>query len=479
MSRKISHKLGIIVPYRNRYRQLLYFKKAIAEYFKDLHIRYEVIVVEQDDATAFNRAKLLNIGFVEAENLGCDYVVFHDVDMLPVDVDYTYRNVPTHLATNFLAGDKEFGLHFDQYFGGVTMFPVELFRQINGYSNEYWGWGFEDDDLFKRVQDHNLPTDTAVVKRSFGSTASLNFNGLTAYCAIPNKINFSRDWSISTTFTSDQLDLNPDLDFDKNPIFTIPGYDFTLYYSSFNRYCVEIFDKRRNIHTINSEIANLNTCNVTITWNNTLKLLKVYLNGEILQTLEIDKGVYNYTKETSIFLGSGAPTEESIYPVYYYKGKIEYFATFNNVLGDKEVYELYNTQGLGLTIDFGDYKSSGYLLSYHDAKFVKYYKLVDLVDFSENGDLFDVQVVPNPLIAFNEITIPFRNPSTFRLLDHKPGGYQDGRWQDKLTRYNQLRYINEVKPGYRKAEDDGLNTLVFHVHSRSNHKNDTHLVVGI
>ena len=39
------------------------------------------------------------------------------------------------------------------------MFPVELFKKVNGYSNEYWGWGFEDDDLLMRLTEQNILTD--------------------------------------------------------------------------------------------------------------------------------------------------------------------------------------------------------------------------------------------------------------------------------------------------------------------------------
>ena len=73
------HKLGIIVPYRNRSEQLAVFRKEINDY---LEIDFELIIVEQSDKKEFNRGKLLNIGFLEADKLGCDYVIFHDIDML-------------------------------------------------------------------------------------------------------------------------------------------------------------------------------------------------------------------------------------------------------------------------------------------------------------------------------------------------------------------------------------------------------------
>jgi hypothetical protein len=71
-------------------------------YLSDSNIENEIIVVQQSDATQFNRGKLLNVGFVMAEALGCDYVVFHDVDMIPIEADYSYCDHPIHLATDFV-----------------------------------------------------------------------------------------------------------------------------------------------------------------------------------------------------------------------------------------------------------------------------------------------------------------------------------------------------------------------------------------
>ena len=101
------HKLGIIVPYRRRVEQIDFFVKYMTNYLKDKNIRYEIIVIDQDDAKQFNRGILLNIGYVYAKKLKCDYIVFHDVDMIPIDVDYSYSDIPLHLATDFFTGENE------------------------------------------------------------------------------------------------------------------------------------------------------------------------------------------------------------------------------------------------------------------------------------------------------------------------------------------------------------------------------------
>ncbi len=70
--------------------------------------------------------------------------------MLPTKVDYNYSEHPVHLASILVNEDNTQKSIFEQYFGGVTLFPTETFEKINGYSNKYWGRGFEDDDLLWR-----------------------------------------------------------------------------------------------------------------------------------------------------------------------------------------------------------------------------------------------------------------------------------------------------------------------------------------
>lgn len=43
-----------------------------------------------------------------------------------------------------------FRLPYPTNFGGVTAVTKEQFEAINGFSNIFYGWGGEDDDLYNR-----------------------------------------------------------------------------------------------------------------------------------------------------------------------------------------------------------------------------------------------------------------------------------------------------------------------------------------
>lgn len=143
---RMKEKLSIIVPYRDREEHLEKFLRAMEECDFLSEIDYDILIVEQEEGKPFNRGKLLNIGAVHSHT--SSYYCFHDVDMLPILTDYSYVSVPTHLA----AEAEQFGykLPYQGYFGGVTLFDKHSFIKVNGYSNEYWGWGAEDDDIMFR-----------------------------------------------------------------------------------------------------------------------------------------------------------------------------------------------------------------------------------------------------------------------------------------------------------------------------------------
>jgi len=147
--------LAIIIPYRDREEHLKQFIPYMKNYLTKKGFTFDFYVIEQEQGKPFNRGKLLNIGYKVANQSG-EYtsVVLHDVDMLPVNVDYSSNTIPTHLASEAeqFGWKLPMGGTYEAYFGGITLFPNSIFDEINGYSNDYWGWGAEDDDLLHRVK---------------------------------------------------------------------------------------------------------------------------------------------------------------------------------------------------------------------------------------------------------------------------------------------------------------------------------------
>lgn len=47
-------------------------------------------------------------------------------------------------------------LPYRDIFGGVSALTKEQFLKLNGFSNLFWGWGGEDDDMAKRIRTHGF-----------------------------------------------------------------------------------------------------------------------------------------------------------------------------------------------------------------------------------------------------------------------------------------------------------------------------------
>ena len=144
---------AIIIPFKDRQEQLKIFVRHYHPILQRQNIHYRIFVIEQNDTSPFNRAKLLNIGFLEATKYDKQFqcYIFHDVDLLLENDKNMYNcdESPQHLCPSV---DKfNYELFSDRLFGGATAFKKSDFLKINGYSNKYWGWGCEDDDMYWRL----------------------------------------------------------------------------------------------------------------------------------------------------------------------------------------------------------------------------------------------------------------------------------------------------------------------------------------
>jgi hypothetical protein len=479
-----NKKLGIIVPYRDRQKHLKEFSRRIVRYLEKTNIDFHVFVIEQDFARLFNRGMLLNVGFKYAEKFGCDYVVFHDVDMLPIHVDYSYDDKPLHLANNFLNDDiyspKE---TFDEYFGGVTMFPIEQFKKVNGYSNKYWGWGYEDTDLLYRCVRHKLPLNDLKLKNLGKPQQVLKFNGHNSYVECRNKLNINNDITFFVSFYPDDIIYDFKKDSDEFVVFSIPGYDMSISYNSFSRYNFCTFDKDLNVLYVNSNIKTNYKTNISVTINKNKEEIKVYQDGRFIDMVNFYTDLYPYNDEKNFYLGVGKPSREIEYKggdSKYFKGYITSFASFDKVLTEDEIYEISQNDGEDLTKNFGNYVSSKNLSVYYDTKQIEKYELVDLSGNGNYGRIVNCEISDVNLDEYKTIKIPERRESTFALLDHKENGFHRNKWRSKATRWNQLRFNNEVKQNVELIYDDGLSDLEF-VEYGVNEINEhiTHINVGL
>ncbi|XP_053611194.1 beta-1,4-N-acetylgalactosaminyltransferase bre-4-like [Plodia interpunctella] len=150
-----KHKVAIIVPFRDRKKHLAIFLNHMHPFLMKQRIEYGIFIIEQEGYSEFNRAKLMNVGYVESQKEkagGWQCFVFHDIDLLPLDLRniYSCPRQPRHMSASI---DKlKFQLPYEDLFGGVSALTKEQFWAVNGFSNKYWGWGGEDDDMAYRVK---------------------------------------------------------------------------------------------------------------------------------------------------------------------------------------------------------------------------------------------------------------------------------------------------------------------------------------
>jgi hypothetical protein len=150
LSFSAERRLTIVIPYRDRQQHLLQLLPALTAALAAQGIRRRIVVVEQEPGAPFNRGRLLNIGMkLTAE--ATDYYCLHDVDAVPIVANYSCPSQPLRLVNNVVGAAGVASERNGHYFSGAVSIRKDQAFAANGFSNEYWGWGKEDDDFFFRL----------------------------------------------------------------------------------------------------------------------------------------------------------------------------------------------------------------------------------------------------------------------------------------------------------------------------------------
>ena len=116
---------------------------------------------------------------------------------------------------------------------------------------------------------------------------------------------------------------------------------------------------------------------------------------------------------------------------------------------------------------------------YYDANHIKKYKLTDLSGNGNDAEIINCEIVDLDYDDYTEVKIPHRRKSVFKSLKHEENGFLGNKWKDEATRWNQLRFVNEVSLNKELLQNDGLNELEFIQHGYVRENKIYHIIVGI
>lgn len=150
--------VAIIIPHRNR---IIHLKKFIShlESMKEIQQdnKMDVYVIDQNNGDKFNRGFLLNIGYLIAKkHFNYDRYIFHDVDSYPDNDLFKLYFEFIDYNIHFASPELGYKYTFDNFLGGVFGSTKVDYEKVNGFPNDFFGWGGEDDSFYNRYAKDNI-----------------------------------------------------------------------------------------------------------------------------------------------------------------------------------------------------------------------------------------------------------------------------------------------------------------------------------
>jgi len=451
----MKHKLGVCVPYRNREEHLKEFVPIVSKFLESKDIDFKIYFAHQTDDKLFNRGAMKNIAAKHAFEDGCDYIVWHDIDMVPEDdtCDYSFPNDnPQHIAVRISQSDYQ--LKYEEYFGGAVVFSKEQVERTNGYSNDYWDWGMEDDDLFWRC-----------VLEGYANKTKLDYNEeqVVAYFnGVDSKIEFkpsreqraclSDSHTVSVLVKADQqiekvpiwLIGDSERQFVEYPIFRKPGYDWGLSFNNSRAYTMQLWDRMKNhIYQWIKRYENQWSW-ITMAVDAENKKIHFYLNGResdarlgtgTQSPFEYTEPLKRYGTEPFYIGYSNSPNES------FFKGAIASIAMWDRCLTSNEIKNMH-------------------------IQFPQDNLVLDIFSMALDFGLSTNVEIKTENIEIPHTILPHRRDGKFRCLPHQTEGLINEGGVDKwakgeTTAKNERRYILEMQQDKIDYKSDGINSVSY------------------
>jgi len=433
----MKDKLAIIVPFRDRQDHLDIFVPHMHAFLKDKGIEYTIFIAEQSDERPFNYGKLCN-AVVKEIGEEYTYFAFHDIDMLPIsdECDYSYSDEPIHLATKVDAHNNE--LPYPQYFGGVVLINREDFENANGYSNEYWGYGFEDLDLLYRLQQSGAHLekfyDLNKTYSTYDDTDILPYRIESVKPSVSDKkhklkcVKFDNDnisyWRINSQLRETiensfaiSLWFNDDSDISEyKNLFSLLGLDTGIFLSNGKYLISQLWDVERNHYDVSKEYFRNQWNHIVMNVDLNKHILGIYLNRKYIEKpIPTDFKLHKEYEVINI-----SDTNSSI--------NIANILIFNTPLEIKLVDELYyngNTALEYFKLNFGIYPVSNFDFGnqLEDFTFPSHYEKRMVVDRGKHYNHLrikgNIATFEKTISVTDILYLPIRLDGKYKSLTHK------------------------------------------------------------
>ena len=477
-------RLAVILPYNEQH-----IDDFINHFEATVDGDYKLCFVKQTSNRPLNKGKLFNIGYLLHKDK-FDYFCFHDSDLIPIsdECDYSFEKKPISLVgmrNPMLFGDQEkvqnfnnYTLPYDEYFGGATLFSKEHFQEVNGYSNEYWGVGYEDYDLLLRCVVKGLSIRTEIeaqVSKTYGT-----FNGTNSYIEIPSenakiKNATNKSFTVSAWFCPDgepPYGAGVDNNRCEYSIFTRPGYHTGLSYihGGFVKAVIWVRphgSSEREPVVIQTPLRTDQWYNVGMVVDDREQIVTLYVNGKEVGRKSYEGELIEYLNKP-YYIGAGDPNL-SVWRNFH-KGQIAEVGLWSDTLKDYEMELIYQR---GIVNNNGEYSTSKLPVGVWDFKGGYDNITFDISGNGNHAKFYNVGFANKSLKNNTQRYLPYRRNGAYGYLSSKEQylnleNLMRSEHPEIMT--NRNTFNKKVRLNMSGIDKDGLSSTKFRIVNRKDYQ---------